>query len=136
MIPAVPPVFLEGFAAVLAVAAVGVSLFAVWHAARLVELADGRAQSGREQSRADLAALEKALGGLAAQVDEFRRLSPAGALPAAPRPGLNLTKRSEVLRMHRHGDPPDRIAAVLEVPLQEVDLLIKVQRIVIGKLSV
>ena len=36
--------------------------------------------------------------------------------------------------MHRKGDPPDQIAKALEVPLQEVDLLIKVHRIVIGNL--
>jgi len=35
-----------------------------------------------------------------------------------------------VLRMHRKGDPPDRIASALELPLQEVDLLIKVHRVV------
>ena len=36
--------------------------------------------------------------------------------------------------MHRQGDPPERIATALEVPLQEVDLLIKVHRIVIRNL--
>jgi hypothetical protein len=36
--------------------------------------------------------------------------------------------------MHRKGDPPDRIAAALEVPLQEVDLLLKVHRIVLSNL--
>jgi hypothetical protein len=34
--------------------------------------------------------------------------------------------------MHRNGGAPDRITVALEVPLQEVDLLIKVHRIVIG----
>jgi hypothetical protein len=36
--------------------------------------------------------------------------------------------------MHRKGDAPDRIAAALGVPLQEVDLLIKVHRIVLDSL--
>jgi hypothetical protein len=54
--------------------------------------------------------------------------------PALPRPGLNLSTRSQALRMHRRGNPPERIAAALQVPLQEVDLLLKVQRIIAGNL--
>ena len=133
MIPSAgPPVFLLGFAAILAVAAIGVSLFAVWRAQVLVVLTDDRARAGLEECRAATASLQKALDGLAAQVQDFQQ-APAAALPAV-RAGLNLCKRSQVLRMHRKGDPPDRIAAALEVPLQEVDLLIKVHRIVIGNL--
>jgi len=51
-----------------------------------------------------------------------------------PRTGLNLTKRAQALRMHRRGDPPDQIAALLELPLQEVDLLLKVHRIVLSNI--
>jgi hypothetical protein len=36
--------------------------------------------------------------------------------------------------MHRRGEPPAQIAATLEVPVQEVELLIKVHRIVISKI--
>jgi hypothetical protein len=36
--------------------------------------------------------------------------------------------------MHRKGDAPEQISTALEVPLQEVDLLLKVQRIVLGNL--
>ena len=128
-----PPVFLLGFAIVLAVAAIGVSLFAVWRAQVLVVLADERARAGLEQCRAATTSLQKALDGLAAQVQDLSQ-QPSAALPPVPRAGLNLCKRSQVLRMHRKGDPPDRIAAALEVPLQEVDLLIKVHRIVLSNL--
>ena len=124
-----PPVFLLGFALVLAVAAIGVSLFAVWRAQVLVVLADERTRAGLEQCRAATAALQKTLDGLAAQVQDLSQQPPA-ALPSVPRAGLNISKRSQVLRMHRKGDPPDRIASALELPLQEVDLLIKVHRIV------
>ena len=34
--------------------------------------------------------------------------------------------------MHRRGDPPEQIAASLEIPLQELDLLVKVHRIVMS----
>ena len=54
------------------------------------------------------------------------------AVPAIPKAGLNLSKRSQALRMHRRGDPSDQIAAALDIPLQEVDLLMKVHKIVIG----
>lgn len=59
-----------------------------------------------------------------------------GALSGAaiPRTGLNLTKRAQALRMHRRGDPPDQIAVLLELPLQEVDLLLKVHRIVLSNI--
>jgi hypothetical protein len=49
-----------------------------------------------------------------------------------PRPGLNLNKRSQALRLHRRGDPAEQIATALELPLQEVQLLLKVQRIVLS----
>jgi hypothetical protein len=133
MIAGGPPVFLLGFAAVLAVAATGVSLFAVWRGQKLAVWADGRARTGLEECRAANAALAKALDSLARQIEDVRQQQPFAAA-AVPRPGLNLSKRSQVLRMHRKGDPPERIAAALEVPLQEVDLLIKVHRIVISKL--
>jgi hypothetical protein len=45
-----------------------------------------------------------------------------------------MNKRSQVLRMQRRGDAPEQIAIALEVPLQEVDLLLKVQRIVLRNL--
>jgi hypothetical protein len=49
--------------------------------------------------------------------------------PTPPRAGVNLTTRSQALRMYRRGETIQRIAAALEVPEQEVELLIKVQRL-------
>jgi hypothetical protein len=34
--------------------------------------------------------------------------------------------------MHRRGEAPDQIASTLEMPRQEVDLLLKVHRIVLS----
>jgi hypothetical protein len=50
--------------------------------------------------------------------------------PREPSPGLslNLSKRSVALRMHRRGEPPEAIAATLQVPRNEVELLMKVHR--------
>ena len=51
------------------------------------------------------------------------------------KPGLNLSKRSQALRMHRRGEAPAQIAAALNIPSQEVELLIKVQRIVLSNMQ-
>lgn len=53
---------------------------------------------------------------------------PAPALPSA---SINLTKRSQVLRMAKRGERSEQIAATLRVPQNEVDLLLKVQRAVL-----
>jgi hypothetical protein len=44
--------------------------------------------------------------------------------------GLNSTLRGKALKMHRLGQPADRISEVLRVPRGEVDLLVKVHAIV------
>jgi hypothetical protein len=80
-----------------------------------------------------LEALASRFEGLEQQAEMLRR-QPAEASPDAGRAALNLNKRAQVLRMHRRGDPPERIASLLEVPRQEVDLLIKVHRIIISQL--
>jgi hypothetical protein len=125
-------VVLHGFSVVLAVAAIAVSLFAVWRSKAVAELSDERTRARSEELQAAIAAFEKALAGQAAELADLQRQPQGGAVAAPPRAGLNLCKRSQALRMHRKGDPPDRIAAALEVPLQEVDLLIKVHRIVLS----
>ncbi len=55
---------------------------------------------------------------------------------AAVRPitAINLSTRGQVLRLHRRGEKPEQIAAALSIPLNEVDLLVKVHRTVIGQL--
>ena len=55
--------------------------------------------------------------------------------PPPPRSGLNLTKRSQALQMHRRGEAPLEIAAALSIPRNEVELLVKVQRIVLAGLD-
>jgi hypothetical protein len=46
--------------------------------------------------------------------------------PTAPRSGLNLNKRSQVIRMSRRGEQAEKIAASLNLPHREVELLLKV----------
>lgn len=56
----------------------------------------------------------------------------AGVLvaPPPPRSGLNLTKRSQVIRMSRRGERAENIAASLSLPRGEVDLLLKINALV------
>jgi DNA-binding NarL/FixJ family response regulator len=129
-----PPLFLLAVAVILAVAAVAVSLFAVWRSQAVVLVADARARTGLELCEESTRKLRQAVETLAAELRELPQQPAAEASHLFPKPGLNLTKRTQVLRMHRKGDPPDQIAKSLEVPQQEVDLLIKVHRIVIGRL--
>jgi hypothetical protein len=49
--------------------------------------------------------------------------------------GINLTKRAQVLRMHRRGEPVPSIAAALETPANEVALLLKVHSLTETKAS-
>ncbi|HWC98023.1 MAG TPA: hypothetical protein VG456_14785 [Candidatus Sulfopaludibacter sp.] len=75
------------------------------------------------------------LDGLAAQIHAMQQLPMQNSAPAPPRGGLNLAKRSQALRLHRHGNPAGQIASVLDIPLQEVELLLKVHQIVISNLQ-
>lgn len=110
-------------------------------AASLLALA--RAKAAGQGSRAAMRVLEEscqgALGQLRAsvvdlesQIADLRR--EAAVIPPVPRPGFNLNKRSQALRLYRHGVTPRDIAAELGIPISEVDLLLKVHRIVIRNL--
>jgi hypothetical protein len=116
----------------LVLAATAIGFFALSRAKAVAREARERAQEDRESAAAALASVREAVNTLAIQVQEARRM--ASTVPAAPKPGFNLSKRSHALRMHRRGEAPDRIASELDLPVQEVDLLLKVHRIVISNL--
>ncbi|MBZ5622791.1 MAG: hypothetical protein LAQ69_29255 [Acidobacteriia bacterium] len=118
----------------LVLAAAALSFVALLRGKALVSAAEHRAKAGQARCEAALEFLQERLNGLAAELQEIGRQPPVTVVPHPPKPGLNLSKRSHALRMHRRGDPPDRIAAALDIPLQEVDLLLKVHRIVISSI--
>jgi hypothetical protein len=47
-----------------------------------------------------------------------------------PPRGINITKRTQALRMVRRGETPERIAAALAMSRREVQLLMKVQKLI------
>jgi len=100
--------------------------YGLWHE---MKVPSGDRQSQRD---AELQALRDTVDALAAQLHDLQSHPPVAPPPGLPRPGLNLSKRSHALRMHRRGEGADQIASALELPRQEVDLLLKVHRIVLS----
>jgi hypothetical protein len=92
-----------------------------------------RAQSDHDRFQQTLNALEHTVSQLQAALNE--REAPAMAVKAAPPlESMNISKRSQVLRLFRRGETPDRIASALRLPRTEVELLLKVHRTVISQL--
>jgi hypothetical protein len=113
----------------LVLAELGATLFGALCMQRMMRAAAGRAETLRAQCEAAVEAVRKDVEACSRQLLEVR-MEPA-AIPGSPGPGFNLNKRSQALRMSRRGDTPEQVATALAVPLQEVDLLLKVHRIVI-----
>ena len=91
------------------------------------------------QLHAEIGELKKRMDELAARqpvpaTDGEREGAPAAFASAPPsvplRSGINLSRRSQALRLHRRGETPEQIASSLMVPTGEVRLLLKVHRLV------
>ena len=117
---------------VTALAALLTAVFALFQARMLARQCDRRRDVEQTALGVRMDSVDTLLGGLTADVRELQAQPPSA--PGGVRPALNLSKRSQALRMHRRGESPDRIASELDIPPQEVELLIKVQRIVLGSL--
>jgi hypothetical protein len=94
-----------------------------------IKIEMARARSAAEVSEVVNQADDLVVRGLKAEIERLResvnRLE--AARPAPPTgTGINLTKRAQVLRMHRRGEPVSSIAAALETPSNEIALLLKV----------
>ena len=74
--------------------------------------------------------LSAAIDGLKSRIEELESGAPVSGIPSGKPASLNGTVRSKVLKMHRLGQPTERIADKLRVPKGEVDLLVKVHQIV------
>jgi hypothetical protein len=87
----------------------------------------------RDSAIASAAALSAELESLRGQVSAGIAPDRLGAASpeAAPCAGqeLNLTRRAQALRMQRRGEAPATITAALRLPRNEVDLLLKIERL-------
>jgi len=98
----------------------------------LCGLARGTEKS-RKLTEAALAEIRQAIEELRVGLREAEQRTGVLVPPTPPRTGLNLTTRAQALRMFRRGEQPERIAAALHVPENEVRLLIKVHQLSVGR---
>jgi len=108
-----------------------ISVVLGYRAHRLV--AEMRERMRRSKARDDdqLRPLRETVEALAIQLRDLQHHPHVPAPAGIPKAGFNLSKRSQALRMHRRGEEPAQIAAALDLPRQEVELLLKVHRILI-----
>ena len=68
---------------------------------------------------------------------EMRQLVPQDLelpiAPVLPRAGFNLNKRAQAVHMLRRGEDQAHIAAALNIPRKEIELLVRVQEIAAGR---
>jgi hypothetical protein len=83
----------------------------------------------QKELRAALGEIQIELARLREELAESERRAATLVAPAPTRSGFNLSTRSQALRMSRRGNTNQEIAAALEIPEKEVELLLKVQRI-------
>jgi hypothetical protein len=87
----------------------------------------------RRETVAAVDLLRAALRRVEAEAAQNRRdveqLTAMGA-PVSMGQSVNMTKRAQALRMHRQGEPPEKIASVLGLPHREVVLLVKLQDVI------
>jgi hypothetical protein len=116
----------------LILCATAISVFAVHRAYCLLREMHARGHEKQTEGDAGIQSVRDSVEALAAQLHDLQNHPPVAPPPGLPKPGLNLSKRSHALRMHRHGEGAEQIAAALDLPRQEVELLLKVHRIVMS----
>lgn len=81
---------------------------------------------------AESSQLANGINAIRGRVDDLEEGRPAAdtTVSVASGSGVNSALRSKVLKMHRLGQTSDKISDTLRVPRGEIDLLIKVHRIV------
>jgi DNA-binding NarL/FixJ family response regulator len=110
----------------LALAAVGMSLFLLLRARSLLRAADTVIRSKDAAVGASMAELQARLEALAREVRELERQPDFAGNNT--RAGMNITRRTQILRLHRRGESAESIAAALGLRRHEVELLVKVHR--------
>jgi hypothetical protein len=94
----------------LALAGAAMSIVAFFSSKVWIATADRRVGRWQGETGQALRELQCRLDALASEVHEMEPQAAVTILPAVPRPGMNLSKRSQALRMHRRGETPDQIA--------------------------
>jgi len=93
------------------------------HEIRVMNLRWKRRQTAHESATEDLRSRVTELG---TRIQDAEQRSGVLVPPTPPRSSLNLNKRTQVIRMSRRGEQAEKIAASLNLPQREVELLLKV----------
>lgn len=103
----------------------------LWISLKMDVRAAKKAQEAyRETTDAAIEELRTALGAMAEAVKTAPAADPAPGISSPLNvQGLNLTNRTKALRMHRRGEPVASIAASLAVAQEEIELLLKLERL-------
>jgi len=86
---------------------------------------------GLRAAREAHASVDGAVQQMSVGIEQLRTemTSPAPVPAPAAGPALNLTKRTQALRMLRRGESVESIASALRAPRNEIELLVKVHQI-------
>jgi hypothetical protein len=93
------------------------------HETRVMNLRWKRRQTAQESTTEEL---KTQIAELRTRVLDAEERAGVLVPPTPPKSGLNLNKRTQVIRMSRRGEQADKIAAALNLPQREVELLLKV----------
>ncbi len=118
----------------LACGSLAISAFVLLCDAAWNRNAGQRTAGSRQRCEVTSQTLKEALEVLAAKIHAVQQQSSLGIAPVPPRHGLSPPRRTQALRMHRRGESPQQIAAALDIPVTEVDLLLKAHRIVMSNI--
>ncbi|MGH9627107.1 MAG: hypothetical protein ACRD7E_01905 [Bryobacteraceae bacterium] len=85
--------------------------------------------------------LENTVQELKSTVDQLRsrlasteqHVGELSTIPVQVRSGMNLNKRTQILRLHENGNAPDQISSALSVNRGEVDFVLKVHHILVSR---
>jgi hypothetical protein len=129
-----PQTIAIAIAAALLLAGVGVSVITLC-AARAIVTKASRAATLVRTPDAVMETFRNEVESLRREIEQLRERDTSTVQAVSPRPAINLGKRSQALRLYKRGETPGQIATLLELPAQEVELLIKVHRLVLRSFS-
>jgi hypothetical protein len=109
-------------AAAAALAGVAFVLFRLYS-----QLKQLREKQQASVTAADLSEFREGLAEIARRVSLVE--TDLAAVPAMPRGAINVSKRGQVIRLHRRGDDTAEIATAVGLRRSEVDLIIKMQKL-------
>jgi hypothetical protein len=125
-----PGLFLQIFPSAAAAFSAGLSIAAFLRSGKRARAPRLEAQQDMSHLPGIVAGLKWDLTSLAERVSSLESEPREDQSAVTLRSGMNLNKRTQALRQFRLGQPSAEIAKSLDMPKAEVDLLVKVHRIV------